>query len=74
MRSFIDTLVEHGYKNRTVGIIENGSWAPTAAKVMKAKFENSQGIRFLENSITLKGGVSSENIEAIKAMADEICS
>ena len=41
---------------------------------MKAKFENSQGIRFLENSITLKGGVSSENIEAIKAMADEICS
>ena len=74
MRSFIDTLVEHGYKNRTVGIIENGSWAPTAAKVMKAKFENSQGIKFLENSITLKGGISSENIEALKAMADEICS
>ncbi len=73
MREFIHELTERGYKNRLIGIIENGSWAPTAAKVIKKHFENSKDITFTDTTVTINSSVNEQNIEQIKALADEIC-
>ena len=51
MKSFIDHLTERNYQNRTIGLIENGSWAPLAAKVMKGMFEKSKNITWLSNNV-----------------------
>ena len=55
-----------------IGIIENGSWAVTAGKVMKEMFSKSKNITWLENTVTIKSAVKSENITQIEAMADEL--
>ena len=73
MRTFVDELVERNYQNRTIGIIENGSWAPMAGKVIKAKFEKSKNITWLENSCTIMSAVKDENIQQLEAMAEELC-
>ena len=72
MREFIHELLERGYKNRTVGIIENGTWIPLAAKIIKKHFENSKDIAFAENIVTVHSAVKDENIEQIKALAKEL--
>ncbi len=72
MKHFILDLTERNYQNRTIGLIENGSWAPMAAKVMKGMFEKSKNITWLENNVTIKAGFKSENIAQIEAMADEL--
>ena len=72
MREFIHELLERGYKNREIGIIENGSWAPTAARLIKKMFENSKEITFAENTVTINSAVSEENLEQIKRLAKEI--
>ncbi|MBQ6621905.1 MAG: FprA family A-type flavoprotein [Mogibacterium sp.] len=72
MRNFIEDLVERGYQKRTIGLIENGSWAPTAAKVMKAKLEGLKDICFTETTVTIKGGLSDESRAQIEALADEL--
>lgn len=72
MKHFILDLTERNYQNRTIGLIENGSWAPMAAKVMKGMFEKSKNITWLENTVTIKAGFKSENIAQIEAMADEL--
>ena len=73
MRTFVDELVERNYQNRTIGIIENGSWAPMAGKVIKAKFEKSKNITWLENSCTIMSAVKDENVQQLEAMAEELC-
>ncbi len=73
MRTFIEELLERNYQNRTLGIIENGSWAPMAAKIIKAKFEKSKEITWLENSCTVLSAVKEENIAQLDAMAEELC-
>lgn len=73
MRTFVDELVERNYQNRTIGIIENGSWAPMAGKVIKAKFEKSKNITWLENSCTIMSAVKDENIQQLEVMAEELC-
>ena len=73
MNDFITRLVEHNFQNRTVGLIENGSWAPLAAKTMKAMFEKSKDITWLKDKITLQSSLSSENREQIDRMAAELC-
>ena len=73
MREFIHELTERGYKNRKIALIENGSWAPTAAKNMRAQFENSKNIEFYDTAITIKSAMTEENREQIKALANEIC-
>lgn len=73
MRDFIEHLVERGYKNRTIGFIENGSWAPMAMKVMKGKFEKCKNITFMEHNVTVKSALSAENKEEIAEMAKELC-
>lgn len=72
MNQFIDSLVERNYQNRTVGIIENGSWAPMAAKVIKSKFEKSKNITFANSIVSIKSALKPENIAQIEAMADEL--
>ena len=72
MREFINELIERGYKNRTIGIVENGSWAPMAAKVIKKMFENSKDITFCDTTVTINSALNDANIEQIKALAKEI--
>ncbi len=72
MKHFIDALTERNYQKRTVGLIENGSWAPMAAKVMKSMFEKSKDITWLDTTVTIKSAVKAENIEQLEKMADEL--
>ncbi|MCX4286317.1 MAG: FprA family A-type flavoprotein [Clostridia bacterium] len=72
MREFIDHLTERNYQNRTIGIIENGSWAPMAAKVIKAKFEKSKNITWLDTTVTITSSMTDENKLAIKRLAGEL--
>lgn len=73
MRNFIEHLTERNYQNRTIGLIENGSWAPTAAKVMKGMFEKSKNITWLEKEVKIMSSLSEENFAEIDAMAEELC-
>lgn len=73
MKQFIDHLTERNYQKRTIGLIENGSWAPLAAKIMKGMFEKSKDITWLNTTVKIKSAVSSENKDQIQAMADELC-
>jgi flavorubredoxin len=73
MREFIDKLVERNYQNRTVAFIENGTWAPVAAKLMKAKFEKSKNLTFVESAVKIKSCINSESSAQISALADELC-
>ena len=73
MRQFIDHLTERGYQNRTLGFIENGTWAPAAAKIMKAMFEKSKNINYIDTTVTLRSAMTEENAEAIERMAEELC-
>ncbi|MEE0896431.1 MAG: flavodoxin domain-containing protein, partial [Acutalibacteraceae bacterium] len=72
MKEFIEHLTEHNFQNRTIGLIENGSWAPMAAKVMTAMFEKSKNITFAQNTVKITSAVKEENIAEIKALAEEI--
>ncbi len=73
MRQFIDHLTERGYQNRTLGFIENGTWAPAAAKIMKTMFEKSKNINYIDTTVTLRSAMTEENAEAIERMAEELC-
>lgn len=73
MREFINDLVEHNYQNRTIALIENGSWAPMAAKNMRAKLENCKNITFTENSVQIRSALNEESIAQIEALAEELC-
>jgi len=72
MKHFILDLTERNYQNRTIGIIENGSWAPMAAKVVKGMFEKSKNITWTETTVSIKSAVKSENIAQIEALAEEL--
>ena len=73
MKQFIDHLTERNFQNRTVGIIENGSWAPMAAKIIRQMLEKSKNISFTETTVTIKSGIKEQNIEQIGALAKELC-
>ena len=72
MRTFIEHLVERNYQNRTIGLIENGSWAPMAAKVMKGLFEKSKGLAFCENTVTIASALNATSEAKLAALADEL--
>ena len=73
MKQYIDHLTERNYQNRTIGIIENGSWAPMAAKVMKAAFEKSKNITWLDTTVSITSAVKASDVEKLDAMAEELC-
>ena len=73
MKQFIDHLTERNYQNRTIGLIENGSWAPLAVKIMKGMFEKSKNITWLESNVTIKSALNDDSRTQIEAMAKELC-
>ena len=73
MRTFIDALTERGFKNKTVGLMENGTWAPNAAKTMRSLLEGCKNITFTESTVSIRSAVSDENKQQIEAMAKELC-
>lgn len=74
MQTFIDGLKERNFQNRTIGIIENGSWAPVAAKNIKSMMEGCKNLTWTETSVTIKSGVKEETKAQIKALTDELWS
>lgn len=72
MKEFINHLTEHNYQNRRIAFIENGSWAPTAAREMKACFEKSKNITFAETTVTLLSALNDKSREGIEALAEEL--
>ena len=73
MREFINNLTEHGYKNRTVGFIENGSWAPLAAKVMKSMLEKSKNLVYADTTVSIMSSLNDESKSQIDSLAKELC-
>lgn len=73
MRNFIEQLTERGYKNRTVALIENGSWSPQAIKVMKRLFEDSENITYTDTAVSIRSALDSESGEKLEALSDELC-
>ena len=72
MKQFLERLEERNYQNRKVGIIENGSWAPTAGRCMKKTLEEMKNIEIIEPIITIKSRMNEENIEQMKKLAEGI--
>ncbi len=72
MREFINHLTERNFQNKTVGLIENGSWAPTAAKVMKTMLENSKNLTFTETTVKIMSALDDESKAQLDALADEL--
>ena len=72
MNTFIHALVEHAYQNRKVAFIESGTWAPAAAKAMRAQMEQLDGIEFAETVVTVRGSVDEATRAQIAALANEL--
>ena len=73
MREFINHLVERNFSNRTVALIENGSWAPLAAKVMRSMFEKSKNITFAENIVKILSSLDENSASQLNALSEELC-
>ncbi|MBQ8437103.1 MAG: FprA family A-type flavoprotein, partial [Alphaproteobacteria bacterium] len=74
MAAFLARLKSKNYQNRKVAFIENGSWAPMAAKKMRDELEGLKDITFLENKVTIKSAMKQENIKELEILADELLS
>ena len=74
MREFIDELISHSYQNRTIALMENGTWAPMAAKAMRARLEGCKDITFAENAVQIRSALNEENMAQIEALAEELMS
>ena len=73
MKEFIHHLTERNYQNRTVGLMENGSWAPMAAKVMRKMLEGSKNLTFTDTTVKIVSALSDESRAQIDALAEELC-
>ena len=72
MRTYLDKLTERAFQNRTVAFMENGSWAPTANKVMKQKFADSKNLTFAQNEVTILSALNDDSTAQVKALAEEL--
>ena len=72
MRTFVQALTERGYQNRTVGIVENGSWGPTAARTIKALLEKSKNLTLVEPTVTIKSALDDASRAQLTALADAL--
>ena len=73
MREFLNCLTERFFGNRVVGIIENGSWAPIVAKLIKEKLEKSKGIVFADTVVRMVSALNDDSLEQLEFMAGELC-
>jgi flavorubredoxin len=74
MREFINHLTERNFTNRTVGFMENGTWAPMATKVMKGMLEKSKNLQYTETNVKILSAMNDENFKEIDSLAEELCS
>ncbi len=72
MKEFINHLTERNFQNKTVGIIENGSWAPTAAKTIKSMLEGCKNLTFTDTTVSIKSALNDTNMAQLDALADEM--
>ena len=70
--ALIDELIAHNFQNRTIAVIENGTWTSTSGSLMRSKLEKAKNIAMLEHSVCIKSSLKEENLLQIEAMADEI--
>ncbi|MBR7062666.1 MAG: flavin reductase, partial [Clostridia bacterium] len=73
MRTFIDHLTERNFQNRTVALVENGSWAPQAAKVMREMLSGCKNLKFTENTVHIRSALSDESKKQLDALCEELC-
>ena len=73
MREFIDHLTERNFQNRTVGLMENGSWAPQAAKVMRRMLEGSKNLTFTDTTVKIMSSLNEDSRDQVEALANELC-
>ena len=73
MREFINHLTERNYQNRTVALIENGSWAPLAARIMKGSLENCKNITFTDMTVTINSALNDDSSKQLDALVQELC-
>lgn len=73
MSDFIHRLVEHNFQNKQIGFIENGSWAPTAAKVMRTMLEKSKNLVYTDTTVCMMSALNEESRAQIQSLADELC-
>lgn len=73
MRTFIEHLTERNYQNRTVAFIENGTWAPLAAKTMKQMLENSKNLTYANTTVQIRSALNDESCEQLEKLAEELC-
>ena len=73
MREFISDLTERGFRNRTVGIIENGTWAPTAANKIKKELEGCKNITYTDTTVRIMSALNDESLEQLEKLSDEMC-
>ncbi len=73
MKQFIDHLTERNFQNRTVAFVENGSWAPLAAKTMKAMLANSKNLNLVEPTVTIRSALSADSTAQLETLAEELC-
>ena len=72
MKEFIDHLTERGFANRTVAIIENGSWAPMAAKVIRGMLEKSKNIKFTDTTVTIRSALNDKSRQELESLTKEL--
>ena len=72
MKELINSLVERGYTKRTIGLIENGTWAPVAAKTMRAMFDGCKDLTFTDTTVTIKSSLDEASEAQLAALADEL--
>lgn len=73
MREFLSDLAEHNFQNRKVAFVENGSWAPTAAKAMAKMLENCKNLTFADTTVSIKSALNNESMAQLEKLADELC-
>ena len=73
MHTFITHLTERNFQNRTVALIEKGSWMPNAAKVMRGLFEKSKNLTFTDTTVTIKSALNDASKAQLDALASELC-
>ena len=73
MREFIEELTDRSFKNRTVALIENGSWAPLAARIMKGSLENCKNITFTDTTVTINSALNDESSKQLDELSNELC-
>ena len=73
MKELINHLTERNFQNKTIGLIENGSWAPLAIKVMKEMLSGCKNISYIDTNLTINSGINNDNIQTLELMAKELC-